>query len=199
MPSVLPAKGTLCWQRLLLLLRLIRCAAAAAAAANLSPAAAVVSAIDGAIAAAVAAVQRLGLRRCLMSTLPASLCHLSKLEHLDVSHNFLVDLPEGLWLMRSLQELLAQGNTFPKIPEVRWATLCLLSSLFDHSCEPLLCSACLLLLLRPTLRGQGQLPASRGRHATPGRAGHTDTNSYTVLLARLPASGAGQAALTGGC
>lgn len=63
-------------------------------------------------------LQRLMLRCCQLPSVPAGVCLLSRLTHLDVSRNQLVELPPGLSALGALRELVAEGNCFPRIPQV---------------------------------------------------------------------------------
>lgn len=62
------------------------------------------------------------LRCCQLPSVPAGVCLLSRLTHLDVSRNQLVELPPGLSALGALRELVAEGNCFPRIPQVGPAT-----------------------------------------------------------------------------
>ncbi|PRW44486.1 small GTP-binding isoform B [Chlorella sorokiniana] len=63
-------------------------------------------------------LQRLKMRCCQLPSVPAQICNLTRLTHLDLSRNQLVELPPSLSAVSTLQELVAEGNCFPRIPQV---------------------------------------------------------------------------------
>lgn len=72
-------------------------------------------------------LRRLLLRCCQLPSVPAEVCELSRLTHLDMSRNQLVELPLEMSGLRALVELVAEGNCFPRIPKASrhmqcWAT-----------------------------------------------------------------------------
>lgn len=62
--------------------------------------------------------QRLLLRCCQLPSVPGELAALTGLTHLDLSRNQLVELPPALEALGGLRELVAEGNCFPRIPQV---------------------------------------------------------------------------------
>lgn len=66
----------------------------------------------------LACLQRLLLRCCQLPSVPADLPLLSQLTHLDLSRNQLVELPPTMSTLGALRELVAEGNCFPRIPQV---------------------------------------------------------------------------------
>jgi hypothetical protein len=62
-------------------------------------------------------LRRLLLRCCQLPSVPAEVCELSRLTHLDLSRNQLVELPSEMSGLRALVELVAEGNCFPRIPK----------------------------------------------------------------------------------
>ena len=69
-------------------------------------------------------LRRLLLRCCQLPCVPAKLCELSQLTHLDLSRNQLVELPSEMSGLRGLVELVAEGNCFPRIPQASPAGQC---------------------------------------------------------------------------
>lgn len=69
--------------------------------------------------ASLPSLRRLALRSCQLPSVPEHVCGASTLTHLDLSRNQLVELPPGLSALAGLRVLVAEGNCFPRIPQVR--------------------------------------------------------------------------------